>query len=160
MPRPSAKTSLVRFARLPEIVSDGWQTRFLGIICKRCTTDEQRYGELLSALAIAPNRVPWYLGREKIMWISEPKSDSPNTLRKGHDQPAATSVHGWRIDLALAFVGYESSFEFPLTAGTLRRAIRNPDWSVVDGFTQPTLWRSSPTFTLEFSRLVVPRSCT
>jgi hypothetical protein len=30
------------------------------------------------------------------MCISEPKSDSPNTLRKGHDQPAATSVHGWR----------------------------------------------------------------
>jgi hypothetical protein len=30
------------------------------------------------------------------MFISEPKSDSPNTLRKGHDQPAATSVHGWR----------------------------------------------------------------
>ncbi len=34
--------------------------------------------------------------REKIMCISEPKSDSPHTLRKGHDQPAATSVHGWR----------------------------------------------------------------
>ena len=30
------------------------------------------------------------------MCISEPKSDGPNTLRKGHDQPAATSVHGWR----------------------------------------------------------------
>jgi hypothetical protein len=51
---------------------------------------------ILPALAIAPSRVPWYLGREKIMCISEPKSDSPNTLRKGHDQPAATSVHGWR----------------------------------------------------------------
>ena len=30
------------------------------------------------------------------MCISEPKSAGPNTLRKGHDQPAATSVHGWR----------------------------------------------------------------
>jgi hypothetical protein len=29
------------------------------------------------------------------MRISEPNSDSPNTLRKGHNQPAATSVHGW-----------------------------------------------------------------
>jgi hypothetical protein len=43
------------------------------------------------------------------------------------------------IDLALAFVGYEGSFEFPLSAGTLRRAIRNPDWSVVDDFTQTAL---------------------
>jgi hypothetical protein len=41
-------------------------------------------------------RALWYLGREKIMCISEHKSGSPNTLRKGHDQPAATSVHGWR----------------------------------------------------------------
>jgi hypothetical protein len=40
--------------------------------------------------------VPWYLGREKIMSISEPASDSPNFLRKGHEQPAATSVRGWR----------------------------------------------------------------
>src|SRR6202042_1938398 len=30
------------------------------------------------------------------MSTSEPESDSPNTQRKGHDQPAATSVHGWR----------------------------------------------------------------
>ena len=30
------------------------------------------------------------------MFISEPKSDNPNTLRKGHHQSAATSVHGWR----------------------------------------------------------------
>lgn len=30
------------------------------------------------------------------MSISEAKSDSANTLRKGHEQPAATSVHGWR----------------------------------------------------------------
>lgn len=30
------------------------------------------------------------------MSISEPQSESPNPLRKGHDQPAATSVHGWR----------------------------------------------------------------
>jgi hypothetical protein len=29
--------------------------------------------------------VPWYLGREKIMCILEPKPDSPITLRKGHD---------------------------------------------------------------------------
>ena len=29
------------------------------------------------------------------MSTSEPESDSPNTQRKGHDQPAATSVHGW-----------------------------------------------------------------
>jgi hypothetical protein len=36
------------------------------------------------------------LAGEKIMCTSEPKSDSPNTLRKGHEQPAATSVHGWR----------------------------------------------------------------
>jgi hypothetical protein len=47
-------------------------------------------------LAIAPSKVPWYLGREKIMRISEPNSDCPNTLRKGHEQPAATAVHGWR----------------------------------------------------------------
>jgi hypothetical protein len=39
---------------------------------------------------------PWYLGREKIMCISEPKSDGPNTLRRGRDQPAAISVHGGR----------------------------------------------------------------
>ena len=30
------------------------------------------------------------------MRISEPNSDCPNTLRKGHEQPAATVVHGWR----------------------------------------------------------------
>ena len=30
------------------------------------------------------------------MCISDLKSDGPNTLRKGHDQPAAISVHGWR----------------------------------------------------------------
>ena len=36
------------------------------------------------------------LAGEKIMCISEPNSDSRNTLRKGHDQPTATSVHGWR----------------------------------------------------------------
>src|ERR1700723_1369718 len=30
------------------------------------------------------------------MSTSEPESDSPNTQRKGHDHPAATSVHGWR----------------------------------------------------------------
>jgi hypothetical protein len=34
--------------------------------------------------------------RGKIMSISEPKFDSPKTPRKGHDQPAATWVHGWR----------------------------------------------------------------
>ena len=48
-----------RVGRLPGIGSDGWQTRFLRIICKRCTTHERRYGELLPALAIAPSRVPW-----------------------------------------------------------------------------------------------------
>jgi hypothetical protein len=47
-------------------------------------------------MAIAPSGALWYLGREKIMCISEYKSDSANTLRKGHEQPAATSVHGWR----------------------------------------------------------------
>jgi hypothetical protein len=47
-------------------------------------------------MAIAPSGALWYLGREKIMCISEHKSDSPNTLRKGYEQPAATSVHGWR----------------------------------------------------------------
>jgi hypothetical protein len=62
----------------------------------RGMTNERRYGELLPALAIASSRVPWYLGREKMMCTSEAKSVSPNTLRKGHDQPAATSVHGWR----------------------------------------------------------------
>jgi hypothetical protein len=30
------------------------------------------------------------------MCISEPKSDGPNTLRRGRDQPAAISVHGGR----------------------------------------------------------------
>jgi hypothetical protein len=30
------------------------------------------------------------------MCISEPESDSPNTLRKGQDLPAATSIRGWR----------------------------------------------------------------
>ena len=30
------------------------------------------------------------------MCISEPRSDRPNAPRKGHDQPAATSVCGWR----------------------------------------------------------------
>jgi hypothetical protein len=46
--------------------------------------------------AIAPSGALWYLGGEKIVCISEHKSDSPNILRRGHDQPAATSVHGWR----------------------------------------------------------------
>jgi hypothetical protein len=30
------------------------------------------------------------------MCISEPKSDGPVTRRKGHEQPVATSVCGWR----------------------------------------------------------------
>jgi hypothetical protein len=30
------------------------------------------------------------------MCISEPKSDNPGTLRKGDEQPIATSVHGWQ----------------------------------------------------------------
>jgi hypothetical protein len=47
-------------------------------------------------MAIAPSGASWYLSREKIMCISEPKSDGANTLRKGHDQPAAIAVHGWR----------------------------------------------------------------
>jgi hypothetical protein len=47
-------------------------------------------------MAIAPSGASWYLSPEKIMCISEHKSDSPNTLRKAHDQPAATSVRGWR----------------------------------------------------------------
>ena len=67
------------------------ETRGLAIWLQVCATKI-----VFPALGIAPSRVPWYLGREKIMCISEPKSDSPNTLRKGHDQPAATSVHGWR----------------------------------------------------------------
>lgn len=47
-------------------------------------------------MAIAPFKVPWYLVPDKLMCISEHKSDTPNTLRKGHDLPAATSVRGWR----------------------------------------------------------------
>jgi len=51
---------------------------------------------ITSCLGHRSSGVPWYLGREKIMSISEPKSESPNAPRKGQDQPAATSVHGWR----------------------------------------------------------------
>jgi hypothetical protein len=31
------------------------------------------------------------------MGISEPKSDNPGALRKGREQPAATSRYGWRF---------------------------------------------------------------
>jgi hypothetical protein len=64
----------------------------------RPTAQEARRGVPPHAFCIG-NRsrqgavVSW---RGKIMSIPESKPDSANTLRKGHDQPAATSVHGWR----------------------------------------------------------------
>jgi hypothetical protein len=45
---------------------------------------------------LAPRKAQCYFSLEEIMSISEPKSDGPVTHRKGHDQPAATSVSGWR----------------------------------------------------------------
>jgi hypothetical protein len=47
-------------------------------------------------MAIAPSGASWYLSREKIVCTSEHKSDSLNAPRKGNEQPAATSVRGWR----------------------------------------------------------------
>src|SRR4029077_11571707 len=92
---PAFPSSRIVRPRLPAARSFGLKTRFLSVINKR-RRDKAEHNPCGAVDRPRSAKGAVIFSQKVIMCISEPKSDGPVTRRKGHEQPVATSVCGWR----------------------------------------------------------------